>query len=309
MNGVADVRYVAVTSCYLCGGAVSRERAWIEDVVDYESKTGTYDILYCERCELGLTDPMPTPETVGFLYAAKDSVDFDEVRGTPIDRLKDALAVRFLHSLPLETAPKACLDFGAGNGRFAHAMQQAFPGADVYAADLDDDVPEKSYFQMGLRKLSYERLFEGATSFDLIVVRHVAEHMHDPVAMLGKLYDLLTPTGILYVEVPNLRSIMAKIFRRKWVFHYVPRHISHFTESSLRRLMSLAAPHAKVTLGKSELPLFSPMIAILLGLPNNQSIAIKAAGAALHPLQLVAEKLGKQSTCLYAIAFGTARSS
>jgi SAM-dependent methyltransferase len=309
VNALAGVAYVPVTNCYLCGDSVSHERPWLRGVVDYESHTGTYDILYCERCELGLTDPMPTPETVGLLYAAKDSPDFEEVRGTLFDRIKESVARRFLRSLPLAGEPHACLDFGSGNGRFAHVMGKTFPGATVYAADLDDEAHEKSYFKMGVRKLSYAQLYAGDTRFDLIIIRHVVEHMHDPVATLEKLYSMLTPTGIMYVEVPNLRSVMGRFFRRKWVFHYVPRHISHFTGPSLRRLASLAAPGAKVELGKSEMPLFSPMIAILLGLPDNQSPAIKAAGAALYPLQLAAEKLGGQSTCLRAIFFGPARAA
>lgn len=167
MNALAGVAYVPVTNCYLCGDSVSHERPWLRGVVDYESHTGTYDILYCERCELGLTDPMPTPETVGLLYAAKDSPDFEEVRGTLFDRIKESVARRFLRSLPLAGEPHACLDFGSGNGRFAHVMGKTFPGATVYAADLDDEAHEKSFSKwayVSSRTRNSMRATRGSTS-------------------------------------------------------------------------------------------------------------------------------------------------
>lgn len=72
-----------------------------------------------------------------------------------------------------------------------------------------------------------------AGSFDLVVLRHVLEHVPEPAAMVADAARLLRPGGLLYVEVPNsLVSLEQRIYPE---FHV--DHLSYFTPASLRFLV------------------------------------------------------------------------
>ncbi|OJU09224.1 MAG: hypothetical protein BGN86_16775 [Caulobacterales bacterium 68-7] len=53
--------------------------------------------------------------------------------------------------------------------------------------------------------------FETDDRYEAIFFSHVLEHVVDPVACLSKLGDLLTPTGRLYVVVPNAEAASRRI--------------------------------------------------------------------------------------------------
>ena len=58
--------------------------------------------------------------------------------------------------------------------------------------------------------------FETDDKFDLVFMSHVIEHVLDPVATVAKIRTLLKPGGVLYLETPNVRSLDARLWRRRW---------------------------------------------------------------------------------------------
>ncbi len=68
-----------------------------------------------------------------------------------------------------------------------------------------------------------------AGAYDLVVLRHVVEHVPEPGALLSPLAGLLRPGGVVYVEVPNsLYSLEERYYPE---FHV--DHLSYFTAASL----------------------------------------------------------------------------
>lgn len=66
-------------------------------------------------------------------------------------------------------------------------------------------------------------------SLDAVVMRHVAEHVEEPLALVRAAADALVPGGLLYIEVPNsLWSVEESFFPE---FHV--DHVSYFTRASL----------------------------------------------------------------------------
>ena len=82
-------------------------------------------------------------------------------------------------------------------------------------------------------------------SFDVIVLGHVFEHIEDPGALLESLKNLLSPCGMLLIEVPNARSLRARlsppVFSRHLGFderyRAFPIHLWYFSSASLPRLL------------------------------------------------------------------------
>lgn len=84
----------------------------------------------------------------------------------------------------------AILDYGGGSGHLISEL----PGK-RFVFDLSGDVPDPKVLA-----ISESQLVE--KSFDLVVCAQVLEHVTDPVELYRRLYSLVAPGGMLYVEVP-----------------------------------------------------------------------------------------------------------
>jgi SAM-dependent methyltransferase len=77
-------------------------------------------------------------------------------------------------------------------------------------------------------------------AFDVVSAFHVLEHVVDPVAVVRRMLEWLTPGGRLIIEVPNAGGLGARLFGRSWVGLELPRHLSHFTPTTLERTVRAA---------------------------------------------------------------------
>jgi len=81
--------------------------------------------------------------------------------------------------------------------------------------------------------------------YDIITINHVFEHLTDHAAALKAVRGLLGPRSHVYIEVPNARSLRARLslplFSRRFGFderhRAFPIHLSYFDSSTLRRLV------------------------------------------------------------------------
>jgi hypothetical protein len=69
---------------------------------------------------------------------------------------------------------------------------------------------------------------------------HSLEHLEDPLAVLCDAANLMKPGGIVVVAVPNFSSVQARAGGRHWLHLDVPRHLSHFSPTSLARTLRAA---------------------------------------------------------------------
>jgi len=70
---------------------------------------------------------------------------------------------------------------------------------------------------------------------------HVLEHLQDPSELLNNLVmSNLKPGGLLIAEVPNFGGWQSKWAGNRWLHLDVPRHLSHFTDESLERIINKA---------------------------------------------------------------------
>jgi predicted SAM-dependent methyltransferase len=75
-----------------------------------------------------------------------------------------------------------------------------------------------------------------AGSFDVITLWHVLEHVESLHAYMQRLKALLVPDGVLLIAVPNYTSADAMHYGSHWAAYDVPRHLYHFSPSSMRIL-------------------------------------------------------------------------
>lgn len=62
-------------------------------------------------------------------------------------------------------------------------------------------------------------------SFDVITLSHVIEHVVDPALLLRRVLDLLRPSGVLWLALPNPESVGMNTFGPAWRGLHTPYHL------------------------------------------------------------------------------------
>jgi 2-polyprenyl-3-methyl-5-hydroxy-6-metoxy-1,4-benzoquinol methylase len=130
----------------------------------------------------------------------------------------------------------ALLEVGAGTGAFANAMSKK--GWKVTALEPDAASREIAFKNYGIHLLPSSELENLPTnSFDVITLWHVLEHVHDLKTYIHTFSKLLKHNGRLIIAVPNHTSYDAQFYKNYWAAYDVPRHLYHFSPSSMKFLM------------------------------------------------------------------------
>jgi SAM-dependent methyltransferase len=126
------------------------------------------------------------------------------------------------------------LDIGCGTGWISRIWADA--GARV--TGLEPSRPRATVARArGIRVLScYAEELDDSETYDLIVIRHVLEHLEDPRAILCNLTARLNQNGLLLVVVPNIDCIGRKVFDAEWTW-VLPWHCNFFAPRSLKMLL------------------------------------------------------------------------
>jgi SAM-dependent methyltransferase len=209
---------------------------------------GSFEIDRCSGCGVLVTRPWPQGANLAAYYPT-DYVSFGPHKGPPQGLMR---ALRGLVRLPYvmrygpvnrTPAPKqpgsALLDVGCGAGAYLHQMQQL--GWDVYGIEPS---PAAATTAAAL-VLAPDRIFVGGAdeadwppaSFDFVTLSHVLEHLSQPRQTLAKIHRWLRPGGRLRIWVPNIESLESRVFGRLWFGLDVPRHLVHYSPSTVRRLL------------------------------------------------------------------------
>ena len=140
----------------------------------------------------------------------------------------------YLHA-KLSLDGKFVVDVGCGKGTFLEALCGKFPRCE--GKGIDPSVDEKKATADNLELIRDIIRPEHLTrKLDLVLCRHVLEHIPDPVAFLRSLRETL-PTGVpFFLEVPDLGWMLEA--RAFWDFCY--EHCNYFTAQSFATALNAA---------------------------------------------------------------------
>lgn len=115
------------------------------------------------------------------------------------------------------------LEIGCSMGYFLQAAKEEgwqATGIDIgsYAIDHCKNLGLEAYH------MSASELEKLGKTYDVIVMRHVFEHLPNPVEQLQLFLKLLKPEGLLMINLPNGRYIKGRIFKEKYKF-YSPKSV------------------------------------------------------------------------------------
>ena len=126
------------------------------------------------------------------------------------------------------------LDVGCGNGGLLQSLSQAkydVHGLEPYQEALVG-IPDE--LRSRIRCEPFESANYPESSFDVITLWHVLEHLARPVETLRSIRKFLKPDGTLLIEVPNFASREAVWLGPYWYNLDAPYHFWHFTPQTLQ---------------------------------------------------------------------------
>ncbi len=76
-------------------------------------------------------------------------------------------------------------------------------------------------------------------AFDVIIIKHVVEHLVEPDAALKEIYRVTAPGGIVLLSTPNLDSLLKPLKGKDWIGYRDPTHISLKTPAAWMDLIKI----------------------------------------------------------------------
>ena len=120
------------------------------------------------------------------------------------------------------------LDVGCGKGKVLEFIQGCIPGSLGWGCTLGHSDTNIMRGDVEVDNFYWR-------NFDLIVLCHVVEHFLTPVETLKKVVNYLSPTGIIYIEVPSFHWVELRL-PSVWT----PEHLSYFTVETLTNTLAMA---------------------------------------------------------------------
>jgi 2-polyprenyl-3-methyl-5-hydroxy-6-metoxy-1,4-benzoquinol methylase len=194
-------------------------------------------IYCCNSCDLEFLRPLPLTQ---INQRQMDSVEDAEMFSPLLRMLHERLIVcpeiRKVSKI-LGRNDFTMLDIGGGTGWISKIWAES--GARV--TGLEPSHARGAIARdRGIRVLScYVEEVDVSEMFDLIVIRHVLEHLEHPAEILQKLHSRLNFDGLLLIIVPNIDCIGRRLFDTDWTW-VLPWHCNFFNPKSLRNLLQLA---------------------------------------------------------------------
>jgi len=222
----------------------------ISDAFKKHSEIGEVNVVRCLDCSGKYIHPMTyfseafTKELYNLNYWNSNGAvqDFKNIR----EKVTIMAAVRKLSGNP---RGKTLLDVGCGTGEFLKAGADA--GFDVTGIDVDstttDHITRKYGFRTMTGLLGPETFPE--SSFDVVVLSHVIEHLQKPAELLAVIRGILKPNGLFVMCTPNSDSLEEDIhhvygrvrYDRSKCYYLSPflnpYHIIGFNRKSARRIL------------------------------------------------------------------------
>jgi 2-polyprenyl-3-methyl-5-hydroxy-6-metoxy-1,4-benzoquinol methylase len=212
---------------------------------------GTFNLFRCAFCKCTFLHPLPAESALAGFYPQEYwwsekplSEGFFSKLFHKMEKAYREFVVadhaRFLDycAKSNRAGGKRLLDIGCGSGSFLqcarshgflpHGMDMSAKAVEI--VQNEHGIPAK---QGGIG----QEVWEG-NRFDFITMFHVLEHLPDPRQALRFAAGLLAPGGTLVLQVPNISSLQARVFGKRWYGLDVPRHVINFSPKALGLLLS-----------------------------------------------------------------------
>ncbi len=203
-----------------------------------------YNIVKCQGCSLIFINPRPRVEDIEKFYQkgyfrSSDELScgynhYEDLREDLIRTFKRRLK-KFDSFLPTGKEERL-LDIGCGFGYFLEAAGTNFH--EYWGVDISETACKKiekrgfKTFRGNLKEANFKNYY-----FDLIVTTDLLEHLPHPRPFLREVIRILKPEGVVMITTPNVKSLLSRVSKRKWVSFKLPEHLVYYSPETLSRML------------------------------------------------------------------------
>ncbi|GAA0737150.1 class I SAM-dependent methyltransferase [Gaetbulibacter jejuensis] len=211
-------------------------------VKDYSVSGEDFQLVHNEELDMLETTPQPSANTLSEYYKSEDYISHTDSKRNWFEK-----AYHFVRGMALKrklklinsfsVSGKTILDVGCGTGDFLQTAKNN--SWNVYGIEPNEKARAIANSKTKNQVFDTNTLqeFESGT-FDVITLWHVLEHLPNLETEIQNLNRLLKPNGRLVIAVPNFKSYDAKHYNAFWAAYDVPRHLWHFSQTSISKLFS-----------------------------------------------------------------------
>lgn len=211
-------------------------------VKDHSVSGEEFQLLYNKDYDLLETFPKPSLEQLPNYYKSEDYISHTDTQRNLLEKVyhfvrKISLKrkLKLINSFSAED--KNLLDIGCGTGDFLQiAQQNKWTVSGIEPNEKARTIANK---KTGNAVFEADQLLKfKPNSFNIITLWHVLEHLPKLEEHISILKSLLKPGGILIIAVPNYKSYDAKYYKEFWAAYDTPRHLWHFSQTTISKLVA-----------------------------------------------------------------------
>ncbi|MCD4829763.1 MAG: class I SAM-dependent methyltransferase [Candidatus Cloacimonetes bacterium] len=146
------------------------------------------------------------------------------------------------------------LDIGSGWGHFLLTGKQL--GYKVKGVELSETGYQYSTEVLELPALNIDFMeMDETEKYDIITMWDVLEHMDNADEILKKCRRILNPNGYIFIHVPQIDSLLARLFDDKWIGMGLD-HVNYFSKPTITRILEQNGFRVKSILSSLEMKVY-----------------------------------------------------
>lgn len=206
-------------------------------VKDHSVSGETFELLIDKEMQLLKTHPQPAPENLGRYYESDDYISHTDGKRSLFEKLYHTVKQKALRDKiklveDFHPAKGRLLDIGAGTGDFlVMAAKNGWQTTGFEPSEKARGIAESK----GVRFIEQLSDIEDHV-VDVVTMWHVLEHVPAIEAHISELKRIIKPDGVIIIAVPNYKSFDAQHYGAFWAAYDVPRHLWHFSKTSIKML-------------------------------------------------------------------------
>ncbi len=204
---------------------------------DFSVTGEAFELLLDEDLQMLVTRPQP--ENLDRYYQSNAYISHTDANNTFTDKIYQGvksfslwMKIRLINNYANNN--RSLLDFGAGTGDFLLAAQNKGWAVEGVEPNFDARMRSRE------KRMELCRNMDSLAKkqFQIITLWHVLEHLTDLENQILQLVLRLKDDGTMIIAVPNFKSYDAKHYKDFWAAYDVPRHLWHFSRTSIEKLFA-----------------------------------------------------------------------
>jgi len=204
------------------------------------ARKADHEVVKCADCRFVFTKSIPSEEELFEYYLEQQSEHtFARRRRRSVSlRLKYWMLSQLVQWMSPRGSNIRTLELGCGEGLFLEIVQDN-PRFHATGLDLCEKSIEKALHKvLDVHHSDLESKRYPDNTFDFVFAFHQLEHVQNPERLVLEMQRILNPGGYLFVALPCISHLTARLAGQRWRYLTPPDHLWYFSPRTLSRFVT-----------------------------------------------------------------------